>query len=550
MSKKHNSSRGNSISNRNGNTNNSNSNSNSINDKWWNTMHEELNLITDKEKNDIKLKVIDKINRKKLPLYFKYIYCMNKGEMNDTIDYVADLYLLFQHDNNDKISKCIMIATYTKQFWNVIFTEMELPDYLHRVYRQLVRNRIQQFKRNNHESLDMNWRIPQDSIHAANSSSTSSNVNLDRVIYKLKQTTLCKFKPIENPIMSEDETKCPYQTLNLCQTLPFILKRRMKKRFLKLIAKLERKIKKELMIEIIESREKGHCGLSLGTTVASGNGYQPSFYLQLIPEIYNKRKLTAEKAAWIIKKNLKLRKRLQETIAYAINDAFANDPWYTEYKNLSNTYCYDEVPVYPTCSNPSESFPQLNRQSVQPNVPFTNIFFTTLTIPNKKEHLDKNAHGLCLMFCANKYDGGEINIKDPVTNEVIKIPTEPGLIIAGRWSRSNHWNCPVVGKTASDNINAQDKFLENKWIDCNKILKSFRQQEMYLAEKQQPERYSFVLYYDKDIFQPFRNNGGKTGWRANLSSVATEAQRIKKKREKQNQQKKLIEQVAKRLRVK
>jgi hypothetical protein len=31
--------------------------------------------------------------------------------------------------------------------------------------------------------------------------------------------------------------------------------------------------------------------------------------------------------------------------------------------------------------------------------------------------MDKNTHGLCIMFCVNKFDGGEINIKDQVESQ-------------------------------------------------------------------------------------------------------------------------------------
>jgi hypothetical protein len=93
---------------------------------------------------------------------------------------------------------------------------------------------------------------------------------------------------------------------------------------------LWRKIRKELFIEVIDSQKKGHTGLSLGAMVAPGNGYQPSPHLQVIPEMYAKRKLTAKKAAWIMEKNLKLQNKIQKTIADAINDAFANDLWYVD----------------------------------------------------------------------------------------------------------------------------------------------------------------------------------------------------------------------------
>jgi hypothetical protein len=320
-------------------------------------------------------------------------------------------------------------------------------------------------------------------IHRSKKLEACDDVRVDNVQRKLKQVTLgYDFCTIEDPIVHSDELKDPLHR-QYCNVLPWIFVAWISKDILQLLQGYHREFMRLMTLEIDESKDpphkgnnhthtahKGnnhtHTGQNIGTSKEFCGDYHSSKTLLQLPKQYTdyqrkkagkKRKTYRAKLA-ILNRCEQLRRNFQETIASAIRSILGDQSAYNQLReDITDRY--------------ENMFGRNIASALIDDTPFTTIWFSSKSNEESEEsnkegnvtgmHQDENALGLCILFCLEDYAGGDVNIVDPDTGETIKIHMKPGMFLVGRWSRSNHWNDPVINNS---------------------------------------ERYSYVVYFNNKIF--------------------------------------------------
>jgi hypothetical protein len=239
---------------------------------------------------------------------------------------------------------------------------------------------------------------------------------------KSRMVAVKRHKQLDKPIVSDHEGTI--LTEEECMVIPYTTDGCMSQQTLETLQALQAKAIEVAAEDIEKSRNKksetAHTGRNLGTTVVGGGGHCGD----------GTSKGSYHPGPFLYKKHLSLRLQLQQAISNALNEAFGNRKWFRDLKKLVRTY--------------DEKYGKNITDALIGDTPCTAFFFSTSTCKVPKPHIDKNTHGATFLFCVEDYEGGEINIEVPGTDMVITHHMKPGMILAGRWSRSVHFNNPVA----------------------------------------------------------------------------------------------------------
>jgi Fe-S-cluster containining protein len=371
---------------------------------FWNTMVIQLNIPMEQKKT-LQKKVMAVIHKNMLD-EMKIPHEKVKEVENMYISYTQNLFdveMAVRRKNLKCNGKKITVGLFRKQmlqFWENIQELLSIPEELITTFRDKIKDKVKLTR----------WRRSK------------------RLI------TTGRFYRKPCPIMDTSEKNCQYyeNPIDFCRELPFGRMKDMSAEHLQRIKNLQQQIMEAIPDEIKKSQNESHPGKNIAISVCPGGRYKNSYH----------------HSPTLFKNYLYLRLELQQAISDAITDTFGKECWYIKYKKMVALY--------------SDTYDENIKHALVKDIPCTTIWWNTKTRLENKQHIDDNAHGVAFLFCAETYEGGEINMVNPENGEVKTIHMTEGKILAGRWSRSIHWNNPV----------ANDK-----------------------------ERFSFVVYFDNRILK-------------------------------------------------
>jgi hypothetical protein len=161
-------------------------------------------------------------------------------------------------------------------------------------------------------------------------------------------------------------------------------------------------------------KTKSHHGISLGYTAVTGGYYAKACWGDHTGSYHaNQNFLDDPELLW----------DAIEVCCLVITTTYKNCGWYIklmEYYNLPEN--------------------QHKKPFLLPGTPCTNIWWS-INSRGENKHVDWNAYGASFLFCPNNYQGGAIVLESNKMKSIrCKHLMKLGQVLAGRWSRSHHYN--------------------------------------------------------------------------------------------------------------
>lgn len=205
-----------------------------------------------------------------------------------------------------------------------------------------------------------------------------------------------------------------------CKTIPWATHGTYSKKLARRVKKLDAKLKTKLRIS------KAHKGVTLAATSVTSEG--------LIH--WNKSLMNCPE----------LQKEILEVTAAVINAAYGRKKWYRDFIAFFE--------------KPENSHMQ---KYFLPGIPCSNIWWSVET-QSLNRHIDHNEIGAGFLFVPRSFKGGELVLNHPTAFVQRSVHVKPTHVIAGRYSRSPHYNLPVHGDGTMTSFKV---FLDSRVVSCN-----------------------------------------------------------------------------------